>query len=157
MNQPDNVARIIAGLALVVAICSAVVAWLTFRRGSVRVKVTLERATATTYADGLLEWEILRTVARNLAHTPIQVTSLWYDVEGQAESLVEVRPSGERLPYVLQGRHEGTWSSLPASVARHALAASDGVDQVRVRTAVQLATGDLKRSDWLTVTRQDLR
>lgn len=151
-SAPDNLARGVSILALLVASGGLYLSWKTYRRGGAQIKVKLSRSNYTTYADGPMSWPILLMLVQNVGHASVQVTGVWFDVKN-AKEVVERNPSGPTIPTTLAGNSEVSWTPNLSTVANAALG---DAESVKVRAVVQIAGDRLTHSGWITIERADM-
>ncbi len=153
--EPDVIARAVSVLALLVAVASLYLSWRSFRRSGARVSVSVEKQLhyAVLFVNEPIFDNVLTVRARNAGMAPVQITNLFYEVDGR-NGFVTLNPSGPALPHVLAGLHEAVWIPSLSTVAEGARLDDSGT--VRVRAGVVLGDGREVRSKWIAITRDDL-
>lgn len=120
-------------MAILLAAGSLILQYVTWRRGSPQVTVTVEHALLTASGQ-----QVVTIKARNTG-TDVQVVSFWLDPQRGQEKLYILTPvaGSAPLPYLLRNGHEVGWFADLGSVREEARLHGF----TSVRGAVALATG----------------
>lgn len=151
MNQPDNVARVIGALALLVAFGGLVVSMLNYLRSGPRPKLILSPSKDSAPIGGAPEYDSWLVEFVNEGLAEVEVRRL-QSVDARTGDVISRQFNGPSLSRIVPGQQTESWHWRVETVLEDLAEAESPTKKVRAEA--RLGNGRDVRSNVLTITRK---